>query len=38
MAATEGMKKTLPTMYWLPRLARWTGARLGSPTCAEPLA
>lgn len=28
MAATEGMKKTLPTMYWLPRLARWTGARL----------
>lgn len=28
MAATEGYKKTLPAMYWLPRLARWTGARL----------
>jgi len=28
MAATEGMKETHPSMYWLPRLARWTGARL----------
>lgn len=28
MAATEGMKETRPAMYWLPRLARWTGARL----------
>ncbi|MCF1444583.1 DUF6538 domain-containing protein [Ralstonia nicotianae] len=28
MAATEGMKASLPAMYWLPRLARWTGARL----------
>ncbi|REF02464.1 DUF6538 domain-containing protein [Cupriavidus plantarum] len=28
MAATESMKETRPAMYWLPRLARWTGARL----------
>ncbi|MCA3190964.1 site-specific integrase [Cupriavidus sp.] len=28
MAATAGMKEARPAMYWLPRLARWTGARL----------
>jgi len=28
MAATEGARETDPAMYWLPRLARWTGARL----------
>lgn len=28
MAATEAMQETRPAMYWLPRLARWTGARL----------
>lgn len=28
ISATEGMKESLPAMYWLPRLARWTGARL----------
>ncbi|KWR90375.1 site-specific integrase [Cupriavidus sp. IDO] len=28
MAATEGARESDPAMYWLPRLARWTGARL----------
>ncbi|MCY1217397.1 hypothetical protein D9M69_300670 [compost metagenome] len=28
MAATAAMQATDPAMYWLPRLARWTGARL----------
>lgn len=28
MAATEGMRESDSAMYWLPRLARWTGARL----------
>lgn len=28
MAATESMRESQPAMYWLPRLARWTGARL----------
>ncbi|MEM5428242.1 site-specific integrase [Cupriavidus oxalaticus] len=28
MAFTEGMRESDPAMYWLPRLARWTGARL----------
>ncbi|MGT2429383.1 hypothetical protein ACU4HD_12730 [Cupriavidus basilensis] len=28
MAATDGVKESDPAMYWLPRLARWTGARL----------
>ncbi|MGO4153586.1 DUF6538 domain-containing protein [Cupriavidus sp. YAF13] len=28
MAATDGAKESDPAMYWLPRLARWTGARL----------
>jgi len=28
MSATEGARDSDPTMYWLPRLARWTGARL----------
>lgn len=27
-SATESMKETLPALYWLPRLGRWTGARL----------
>lgn len=28
MAVTEGGRESDPAMYWLPRLARWTGARL----------
>ncbi|QET02177.1 hypothetical protein FOB72_09110 [Cupriavidus pauculus] len=28
MDATKGMRESDPAMYWLPRLARWTGARL----------
>jgi len=28
MVATKGARETDPAMYWLPRLARWTGARL----------
>ncbi len=28
MDATEAMREARPAMYWLPRLARWTGARL----------
>ncbi|SDD22391.1 Integrase [Cupriavidus sp. YR651] len=28
MAATAGMCESDPAMYWLPRLAKWTGARL----------
>ena len=28
MAATGNMREAEPAMYWLPRLARWTGARL----------
>lgn len=27
MDATKGMRESDPAMYWLPRLARWTGAR-----------
>lgn len=27
-SATESMKETFPALYWLPRLSRWTGARL----------
>jgi len=26
--ATAGMRESDPAMYWLPRLAKWTGARL----------
>jgi len=28
MAVTDAAMETDPAMYWLPRLARWTGARL----------
>lgn len=28
MTATAGMRESDPAMYWLPRLAKWTGARL----------
>lgn len=28
MSATDGLRESDPAMYWLPRLARWTGARL----------